>query len=281
MYYRHLISHIWRYVVALFGVFGLLLAWSNAVYAVAVTQGYYSDVPLQQGMIVAFKKDDSSKIEPINMSEADRVQGVVVGVGDANITVAEPGQEVLMTTGGRYDVLVSTQNGPIAVGDYIAISSAKGIGMKSDDVQQIVLGRALESFAGKNDARYLSETNLKDSQGNDVPIVIGRIPLDIVIGKNPLAKNQNNVPEALKRAGEFIAGRPVPPSRIYIGFTLLLVSTAIAGSVVYSAVRSGIISIGRNPLSKKSIIRGIFQMVIVSFIIFLSGIFGVYLILRL
>ena len=55
----------------------------------------------------------------------------------------------------------------------------------------------------------------------------------------------------------------------------------IAGSLIYSAVRSSLIAIGRNPLSKKSIIRGLFQVVIIGLMVFLSGIFGVYLLLRL
>ncbi len=260
-------------------IFASFLSQTGA--AQTVTQGYLSDTSLQRGMVVALDKDDTSKVVAINRSESDRIHGVVVGSGDATITFAEPEQKVLIATSGRYEVLVNDQNGKISQGDYIALSSANGIAMKSDQDQPIILGRALDGFSGKDDPRYLSSSVLKNTDGGEIPVTIGRINVDIVIGKNPLAKNQNNVPDALKRAGEFIAGKPVPPSRIYIGFTLLIASAAIAGSVVYSAVRSGIISIGRNPLSKKSIIRGILQMVIVAFIIFFSGIFGVYLILKL
>jgi hypothetical protein len=281
----HSLSKIVERALLMFAVVGLsgLIAIGAAasVFAQSVTQGYFTDVALQRGMIVGLKEDDASKVEPINASKADKIHGVVVGSGDSNIILSQPDQPILIATSGRFEVLISDQNGPIKQGDYIAVSSANGIGMRSDDAQLVVIGRALADFAGKDDPRFLSSSKLKDGNGNEVPINIGRVSVDIVIGKNPLAKNQDNVPDALKRAGEFIAGKPVPPSRIYVGFTLLLASAAIAGSVVYSAVRSGIISIGRNPLSKKSIIRGIFQMVIVAFIIFFSGIFGVYLILKL
>ena len=87
--------------------------------------------------------------------------------------------------------------------------------------------------------------------------------------------------DALRRASEAIAGKPVSPARVYISIIVLLAAAAIAGSLIYSAVRSSVIAIGRNPLSKRSIIRGLFQVVIIGILVFLSGVFGVYLILNL
>jgi hypothetical protein len=46
-------------------------------------------------------------------------------------------------------------------------------------------------------------------------------------------------------------------------------------------VRSSMIALGRNPLSRKSILRGMFQVIITSIIIFICGLFGVYLLLKL
>jgi len=51
--------------------------------------------------------------------------------------------------------------------------------------------------------------------------------------------------------------------------------------VMYSGIRSGMIAVGRNPLSKKSIIRSLIQTVIAGLIIFLAGVFAVYLLLKL
>ena len=56
---------------------------------------------------------------------------------------------------------------------------------------------------------------------------------------------------------------------------------AIAGSLLYSGIRSSVISIGRNPLSKESITKSLLQIILTSIIIFLIGLFGVYLLLRL
>ena len=62
---------------------------------------------------------------------------------------------------------------------------------------------------------------------------------------------------------------------------VLFAAAAVSGALIYSGVRSGMIAIGRNPLSKKSILRGIVQVIIVAITIFLIGIFGVYLLLKL
>ena len=71
------------------------------------------------------------------------------------------------------------------------------------------------------------------------------------------------------------------PIRVYISLAVLFASASVAGALIYSGIRSGMIAIGRNPLSKKSIVRGMVQVVIVALIIFMAGIFGVYLLLKL
>jgi hypothetical protein len=85
----------------------------------------------------------------------------------------------------------------------------------------------------------------------------------------------------LRRAGEIIAGKPVSPVRVYMALLIVAVTGAIAASLTYSAVQSGLLAIGRNPLGKSAIIKGMFQVVIIALMVFIAGIFGVYLLLKL
>jgi hypothetical protein len=62
---------------------------------------------------------------------------------------------------------------------------------------------------------------------------------------------------------------------------VFLAATVVAGSMLYAGVRSSMISIGRNPLSKQSIVKSMVQVIITSFMVFILGIFGVYLLLKL
>lgn len=246
----------------------------------AFTQGYGSDETLQRGMIVRIKKDDATKVSALKYEEMPDMHGVVVDSNDAPVTLSAEGQKVFIATGGKYEVLVSTQNGEIKAGDYITISSLSGIGMKANAAESHVVGRALSDFNGKD--AVVSTTEIKDSANNTKNIAIGRLFADISVSRNPnYGPPDSGLPEALRKAAESIAGKEVNTARVYIAVVIFVVSTIIAGTIMYGGVRSGIISIGRNPLSKKSIIRGMLQVVIFGLIVFILGLFGVYLLLKL
>lgn len=253
----------------------------SMVQAQTITQGYdvESDVIIQKGMIVGLKKDDARKVESINNSQLEQLHGVVVGGTDASFVLAEEKQKVYVASGGKFEVLVSDQNGAIAQGDYISLSPVTGIGMKADMYQPLVLGRAIDAFDGSD--RKISDALIKDDQGNEKKLAIGRILVDISIIRNPNAKNTTNLPGFLKNASELVAGKPVHPLRVYLALSVLLVTAGIAGALIYSGIRSSMVAIGRNPLSKKSILKGLIQVIIVAMIIFVTGVFGVYLLVKL
>lgn len=271
----------WQRILASIGLCLLVVvSLQHPLEAQAVTEGYSADQVLQRGMIVRLKKDDASKVEAVNSDDAEHMHGVVVNANDAPVTIATDGQRVFVANNGRYDVLISTQNGSIASGDYIAVSALSGIGMKAGTKEPYVIGRALTTFDGTKDV--ISSSEVKDSSGTNHKISIGRVQVDIGIAKNPLLKaTEANLPSVLQKAAETIAGKPVDALRVYVAIVVFGITTVVAGSLLYGAVRSALISVGRNPLSKKSIIRGMMQVVVVGLIVFITGVFGVYLILRI
>jgi hypothetical protein len=231
-------------------------------------------------MLVSLKDGDPTKVEPADDGNAKRLHGLVVNPNDAPVTLSNEAQKNFVATVGRYEGLVSDQNGAVKAGDYITVSKVRGIGMRVDTKSENVIGKALEDFDGKSNV--LSTTDLKDNGGVTQKVNIGRIMLDIGIGANPLAKPEEvNLPGFLKKATEAIAQKSVSPLRVYISLAILAASVAIAGSMLYAGVRSSMISIGRNPLSKQSITKSLMQVILTSFIVFIIGIFGVYLLLKL
>lgn len=268
-------------IISFFTTIGILFAYALTVAAQSVTQSYTSDVPLQRGMIVGLKKDDLRKVEPVNYDQFDRIMGVVIGANDTSILLGKEGEKAYVAKVGRYSVLVSNQTGDIAAGDYVTVSAVSGIGMKATDRDPVILGKALNAFKSSDSAQVIGTATIKDSVGKEHQIKIGHTTVDVSIGKNPKLKTDDTLPKVLQRASELIAGKPVAPLRVYMSLLLLAIATAISGSLIYSAVRSSLVSIGRNPLSKKSIIRGMFQVVLIGLMVFLSGVFGVYLLLKL
>lgn len=256
----------------------IILNAAGSLGAQSVTQGYGADETLQRGMIVGVKEDDPAKVEPVNVEQIDRILGVVVDANDSPITLSGEEEEVYVATVGRYEVLVSDQNGAINPGDYVTVSSLNGIGMLATFNESQILGRAIEGFDGTNGV--ISNSELADSAGNTRPVKIGRVPVDIGISQNPIAKSAAVTPEWLGKIGQAIAGKSLSPARIYISAGVFLIGAFIAGAVLYAGIRSSIIAIGRNPLSKKSILRGLLQVIFTSIIIFVIAVVGVYLLLK-
>jgi len=246
----------------------------------AVVQSYATNATIRQGMIVGLQRSDTTKVELVTRDTVADTLGVAVSASDAALALTgrTSTAQVYVATSGRYNVLVSNQNGGISVGDYISISSLNGIGMKADSGEAIILGRAAADFTGTSNV--VSTTTLKGVSGDTVSI--GSIPVDINVGGNPdLGHGSGNLPGFLQVAGNTIASKPVSAPRVYLSLAVLLVTALIAGGLLYSGVRGSIISIGRNPLARKSITRGLIQVVLTSIIVLILGLFAVYLLLRL
>lgn len=260
-------------------VLGILVFLSAAgpVLAQTVLQGYDSDEPLQKGMLVTLKKDDETKVRAVTDETLKDLKGVVADSNDSPVTISGEGQKIFVASSGRYEVLVSNENGKISSGDYITGSSLAGIGMKADEIQTVILGRAIGAFEGGGDS--IGKSTAKDGS----TVSFGRIQVDIGIGKNPLLKSpeKDKVPDALQRISNTIAEKPVSSLRIYLALIILVVTAIVAGTTLFSGVRSAVIAIGRNPLSKGTIYKGLFQVLLLSLIIFITGLFGVYLLIKL
>lgn len=262
------------------GVFLLIFGWiaSISLSAQTVNQGYKSDEPLQKGMLVATAADDASKVEKLTKDNIDRLKGVVVDKNDSPVTLADSGNNVFVATSGSYQVLVSTENGEIKKNDYIGISSLAGIGMKASDSLPVIIGRASIDFNGREDSiGSYEDPNTKQK------INFGRIPVAVAIERNPLLKDEkgNSIPKLLQRVSVTVAGKQVNTARIWLATAVFLGTAFIVGVMLYSGARSSLISVGRNPLSKSVIVRGLLQIVVLSVIVFITGMFGVYLLLKL
>ncbi len=246
-------------------------------------QGYAASTPLDNGTIVQLTGKDSNQVKVATQSELQNMFGVTVDRNQLSLTLTNEGleNEVFVAVSGTYNVLVSTQGGVITSGDYITLSSVNGVAMKAGTKEKTVFGRAAGSFDGKGVT--LGTTSLKDTAGKtNKTVMLGSIPVTIDIKRNPNDKSTKvKVPEVLERLGEAIAEKEVSPIRIYLSMAITAISLIAAIAVLYAGVRSGVISIGRNPMSKKSIFRALVEIIVTSLLILIIGLFAVYLLLKL
>jgi hypothetical protein len=227
---------------------------------------------------------DSTKVKAATQDKIEAAFGVVVTTNNLPISITTTGGsggQVYISTSGRHDALVTSENGPIKSGDFLAISSLSGTLTKSNEKPKYVFGKALASFDGKNN--LVATKTLNDTKGKPIKkIGIGLIPIAIEIQKNPETKStKSKLPQMLQRIGQAIAEKPVSAIRVYISTAIVTFSIVLALTLLYVGVRSAIIAIGRNPLSKKSIFRALLEVVLTSVLVLIIGLFTVYLILRL
>lgn len=246
-------------------------------------QGYASDAPIDAGSVVRLAGEDTNRVTKVEQSQLQQMFGVVVARNQLPVALTSEGleNETFVAVSGTHSVLVSTQGGSIAAGDYLTLSAIHGVAMKAGTEEATVLGRANAAFDGSG--APLGTASLKDEFGNETKSVsLGSVPVTIEITKNPNEKSTKaRVPEALQRLGQAIAEKEVSPVRIYLSMAITAVSIIAAIALLYSGVKNGVISIGRNPMSKKSIFRALLEVILTSILILIIGLFAVYLLLKL
>lgn len=246
-------------------------------------KGYATDTPLDFGTIVELTGEQADRVKVATQPEMQNMFGVVIDPAHLPVRVnnAAIENETYVAVSGTYNTLVSTQGGVIEKGDHLTMSSINGILMKAGTEEPTVFGRAGVGFDGKG--LTLGTSQIKDTKGNALNTVqLGSIPVTVDIKNNPNEQStKTKVPDFLEQIGQAIAEREVSSFRIYLSMAIAAVSLITALIVLYSGVRNSIISIGRNPMSKKSIFWALIEIILTAILILIIGLFAVYLLLRL
>ena len=255
------------------------IAYASVASPQAIAQGYSSSFPLQPGMIVMLS-NNTNQVQPLDMSNIRKMLGVVISSSGAAITLGstKATNQAYVTNYGLHDVLVSNQNGPVKTGDYITISSLNGVGMDAGVSEPIVLGQATGKFSGSSN--IVGSANLSSSGGGKMAVNYGLVPVDIAIANNPLDVGPQGIPAFLSKLTRFATKKSVSATRVYLTLFIVLVGIIVAVTIIYSGVKNGIISLGRNPLAKKVIYGSIIRTALIGIAIFALSLAAAYLILQ-
>ena len=249
-----------------------------------VTQSFSASNNVQTGMAVQLDPKNPAEVIPLSAVNVKQFLGIITPNNNATIVITQtsPNQDqVLVTPRGELAVLVSNQNGPIKVGDYISMSAVDGIGMKTDDTISTVIGRAELGFDGKHNV--VSTIQVTNSFKKTIPVAVGRIPIVINVTHNPSFKQNNSdyVPAFIGKIVFQVTSKNVSAARVYIAMVLLLGLAVLAGHMLYGGVRGGMIAVGRQPLSRKSVIFSLIQTLFFAMCLFLAGVAGIYFFLKI
>ncbi len=115
-----------------------------------VAEIYYSEDPLLPGTVVSIDPNITAgvmKSSGINDGNVIGVVSTMPGLIIGNRTNVSGKSPAFIALSGRVPVIVSAENGPITIGDYLTSSSTPGIAMRAND-SGTVIGQSLSSFDG-------------------------------------------------------------------------------------------------------------------------------------
>jgi hypothetical protein len=242
--------------------------------ASSIAQGFQtSDANVVSGALVSLKENAPNTIE---LSTQDNVQQLVGIAGNKSLIELNTGNgSVQVVTNGTTPALVSDINGQIKTGDKITASPIAGIGMKAT-TSGVIVGSAESNFSDSN-TQARSVTNKK---GEKQTVHIGTITVQVdkVFYEAP-SDNNSFLPPILQDFASSIAGHTVSPVRVLVAALLIVMLFAVVTILLYSAVRSSIISIGRNPLSEQAVHKSLLEVGLTIVGVLVFTIIVVYLIL--
>jgi hypothetical protein len=199
--------------------------------------------------------------------------GVVVANESSLLTVTTgTNQQAQVATNGTLPVIVSDISGPIKRGDHITASPMNGVGMKANNNVR-VLGIA------QGEMKSLKDQTYDDGDGQKRTVKLGEVPVLINVAYYFKEPNKTLIPIAVQSIVNAIAGREVSTLPIIISAAIFVVMISVVLMIIYSMVRNGIISVGRNPMAQSAIYRNVIQMSALVILILGVGTTVIYLVL--
>ncbi|HET7630458.1 MAG TPA: hypothetical protein VFK03_03725 [Candidatus Saccharimonadales bacterium] len=264
--------------ISLAWLVGLVLSLSLAQAVAAVTtisQGYTADKGLVVGSIVALKQNTTDHVVAANRDNVDALFGVIINDGTSLISLSSgSNQQVQVATSGTVPVLVSDLNGDIKQGDQITASAIDGVGMRANRNTKVIgIAQGAPVFSDGSQQTY------KDSSGNEHKTKIGQVPVEISVSYYFKEPDHSIIPAAFQNIANSVAGKPVNPLPIILGGAIFIIMLIVVASIIYSMIRSSIISVGRNPMSQSAVYRDVIQLSALVLGILGVGLAAIYLVL--
>ena len=239
------------------GLFLAVIVWPAAATAsTLLSQAYTTDGQLTVGSLVSLEKGSSTHVRYSDTDNAKYLLGVVVNSDNSQIAIsAGTTNQAYVATSGIEPVLVSDINGKLDTGDPITASPISGIGMLATGNAKII-GVSQDTFPNST----AKKTSYKDDKGKETSVTLGQVPVSINIAYYYKQPEKTIIPSAIQNIANALAGKQVDSLPVLISIGIFLVTLVAVTSLIYSMIRSSIISVGRNPMSQSAIYRNVMQL---------------------
>lgn len=252
-----------------------LLAMTSA--ASAISQGFFSDEQLASGTLVSLRESDRNTTVVPSELDHGGIVGVVVNKEDSTVAVSNGENQVQVATSGIVNLYVTDLYGEIRTGDPIGISPIRGVGAKAVTNGKIV-GIAQTDFDPDQAERTVS---VQRSNGKTEEARVGSASIAVQVGYYAVSAEEGQRATGLQYLGSILAGRPVSAVKVFISLIIALTGMIVGAVILYSGIKSSFTAVGRNPLARLSIFKGLKRVSFFSLLIFILALSTGYAILRL
>lgn len=242
---------------------------------ISVSQSYGTEADLAIGSLVSLKKNSADEVVPSISTNAESLLGVVISADSSLLALTNgKGKQVQVATSGTVPVIVSDANGTIMQNDHITASPISGVGMKATTNVRIIgiaQGDMVKSNTGKQD--YTAQDGSKHT------VQLGQVPVLVNVSYFFKEPDKTVVPAAVQNIANSLAGRQVSTVPILVSAAIFVIMIIVVLAIIYSMIKSSIISVGRNPMSQSAIYRDLVQLSALVLVILTVGLTSIYLIL--
>ncbi len=239
--------------------------------AAGLSFGFTGSQDVINGMIVSVSQDDTDVLIPAHVNNAAYIVGVTVDKRSSSV-VFDDNDTVYVANEGTVEVFVSDQAGQVKEGDLITVSTIGGVGKKADSSgigREKIVGVAKSAF----DEAAVDTRDFSFANSGDVKVGLIRMELlDDLAALQPGGSSIENI-------GSRIAGKSVSFVQSFVSASIAVVGFVISGALMFGSIRGSFLSIGRNPLSARSIYGGLVRASMLSLSVMMLGVVAGYVVL--
>jgi hypothetical protein len=243
----------------------------------SISNPYKTKTDIKPGSIVSLDIYQQNEVVAANTTNEQRLVGVTVSNQQSLLAVNNASNTTQVVSYGISDTLVSTINGPISIGSQIAVSPLSGIGDNAS-VGSKIIGIAEAPFNSSTPGAI--SQNIYDSSKHLHKIYVGYTPVLISINGNISTTSNGGFIDSLRNLVSDIAGHTISNTSLVLICTITFITLVTIIVLIYGAITGGLISIGRNPLARGSILVSIGQIFLMVLIIAAISITIIYFILH-
>lgn len=239
----------------------------------SISQSYATSEDLPLGSIVSLKNNTTDQVVSTTTNNADEMLGVVINDDSSLLALSsDKANQVQVATSGSVVVLVSDINGNVLKGDHITASPIRGVSMKAT-------GNSKTIGIAQGDTRDGTKQTYKDKSGKEQTVTLGNTTVVVNVAYYFKQPEKTLVPTALQNVANALAAKKVEPLPIIISLAIFIITMVVVVTIIFSMIRSSIISVGRNPMSQSAIYRDLIQLSALVLAILSVGFISIYLVL--